>query len=85
VKLEKKNLQLDEFLESLDLEALKKSLLHPDTMHSTNYNEEDAVNIVAKKRSGDLASGSISVMNAALPPNPVSPEETKKLLEERKN
>ena len=71
-------------MESLDLDSLRKSLLNPETMHSTNYNEEEAVNIVAKKRSGELANGTISVMNAALPPNPISAEETKKLLEERR-
>lgn len=36
-------------------------------MHSTNYNEEDAVNEVAKRRQGQ-----VSVMNAALPQNPMA-------------
>jgi len=39
---------LEEFLRDLDLDKLKKSLLNPDTMNSTNYNEEDAVNAVAR-------------------------------------
>ena len=64
---------LDEFLRDLDLDKLRKSLLNPDTMNSTNYNEEDAVNAVARQKRAK--GGSVSVMNAALPSN---------LLEERK-
>ena len=76
VKLEKKNLSLEDFLRDLDLEALERSLLNPETMNSTNYNEEDAVNEVARKR---LGQASVSVMNAALPPNPVANLEEKKV------
>jgi len=47
VKLEKKNLSLEDFLRDLDLGKLKKDLLNPETMNTTNFNEEDAVNAVA--------------------------------------
>ena len=55
---------LEEFLRDLDLDKLTRSLLNPETMNSTNYDEEDAVNAVVKKRANG---SSVSVMNAALP------------------
>ena len=85
VKLEKKNLSLQQFLDDLDLEKLKASLMNPETMNSTNYNEEEAVNAVAKKRAS--ASG-VSVMNAALPPAPLeelkTPEKRKRTMDSPK-
>ena len=50
MKLEKKALELQDFLDNLDLDELKWSLLNPNTMNTTNYNEEDAVDNVVIKR-----------------------------------
>lgn len=81
MKLEKKNLSLEDFLRDLDLSKLRKDLLNPETMNTTNFNEEDAVNAVARKRQS-MGAG-ISVMNAALPPIPVGDREEIKTPEKR--
>ena len=40
-------MSLEDFLRDLDLDKLKKDLLNPETMHTTNFSEEEAVNAVA--------------------------------------
>lgn len=64
LKLEKANLTLEEFLRDLDLEKVRKSLMN---MNSTNYDEEDAVKAVAKKKLAGASPLAVSVMNVALP------------------
>lgn len=49
--------------------------MNPETMNSTNYNEEEAVIAVAKKRQQTVG---ISVMNAALPQAPAEEQKTPK-------
>lgn len=54
--------------------------MNPETMNSTNYNEEEAVNAVIWKRANGQVS-QVSVMNAALPAIPLVDE--KRLLKKR--
>ena len=70
--MQKVNLELDDFLRELDLEKVRKSLMN---MNSTNYDEEDAVRAVAKKRASGASPLTLSVMNVAMPQNKKSNEE----------
>lgn len=61
VKLDKKQLTLDEFLEGLDIDKLRVDLKINDSGDSTEYDEEQQINSIIKLKN------SSSVMNIALP------------------
>ena len=61
VKLDKKQLTLDEFLEGLNVDKLRVDLKINDSGDSTEYDEEQQINSIIKQKN------SSSVMNIALP------------------
>lgn len=73
VKLERKRLNLEEFLEHLDLEVLKRDLgLLNGCAHSTEYDEDEAFNQarhLSAREDTPKKGAKGSIMNIALPPD----------------
>ena len=54
---------LNDFLQQLDLDKLKKTLLIPEKLHSTDYDEYEAIEAVALQ---NLEQQKITIMNLAI-------------------